>query len=504
MIFFLNCDKDTFITNKIIKNSFRATDANSGRAGTLDLFKLYDESVLSCSSPYIIDNNGKTRAIENSRILLSFDFDKIRELTGSDGLFSNNRLSEATFTLKMFNIYHDDTVPSNFNVVLFPLSKSWDEGPGIDNYQFCDLGSCNWATASGMTSTWEMTGAMSGGFPGQTDIDYLTGSETLGNLFAVQSFDDGSEDLSIDITTICSATIANQISDEGFILAFSGTEESDIYSRWIKRFYSRHTKWKEYSPRIEVKVNDVLQDNRENFVFDYTGSLFFYNRVRGELTTVISGGVDQTSLNVEIKAFASSSGSSLFSTTVSANEITTGIYSCSFAIDSFQTELTGQIVSNGSASFYDYWKNTDGTKAYMTGTFDINEALRTSYKKEKRYNINITNLKKEYYKDEDIRMRVFVNEVSFVADSSKLPNELESLIVDKLYYKIRNNNSNEVLVQFDDTYTKASYDEVGMYFDLKLTGDVFVPGELYVIEFKIDEDGVEQIFEDTFRFKLIQ
>ena len=40
----LTASKDTYITNKIINNSFRATDSNAGSAGTLDLFKLYNEN----------------------------------------------------------------------------------------------------------------------------------------------------------------------------------------------------------------------------------------------------------------------------------------------------------------------------------------------------------------------------------------------------------------------------------------------------------------------------
>ena len=43
----LSASKDCYITNKIINNRFRATDANVGQAGTLDLFKLYNESTLS-------------------------------------------------------------------------------------------------------------------------------------------------------------------------------------------------------------------------------------------------------------------------------------------------------------------------------------------------------------------------------------------------------------------------------------------------------------------------
>jgi hypothetical protein len=49
----LSASKDTYITNKIINGSFRATDANVGQAGTLDLFKLYNENSLTGSTEQI-------------------------------------------------------------------------------------------------------------------------------------------------------------------------------------------------------------------------------------------------------------------------------------------------------------------------------------------------------------------------------------------------------------------------------------------------------------------
>ena len=61
----ITASKDTYITNKIIDNKFRAKDANVGQAGTLDLFKLSAESKLSGSS--------QTSPAELSRILLKFD-----------------------------------------------------------------------------------------------------------------------------------------------------------------------------------------------------------------------------------------------------------------------------------------------------------------------------------------------------------------------------------------------------------------------------------------------
>ena len=62
MFLILTASKDAYITNKIIDNSYRATDANTGRAGTLDLFKLYNESSI----------DGENNPIELSRILIKF------------------------------------------------------------------------------------------------------------------------------------------------------------------------------------------------------------------------------------------------------------------------------------------------------------------------------------------------------------------------------------------------------------------------------------------------
>ena len=78
MYLILTASSDTYITNKIIDNDYRAIDANVGRAGTIDIFKLYDEST------YLDGNTRITGSVrEISRGLIKFDFDNVRTLTGS-------------------------------------------------------------------------------------------------------------------------------------------------------------------------------------------------------------------------------------------------------------------------------------------------------------------------------------------------------------------------------------------------------------------------------------
>ena len=69
----LSASKDTYITNKIINNTFRATDSNVGQAGTLDLFKLYNENTLT----------GSSEQTELTRLLLQFDLGKVSQMQGS-------------------------------------------------------------------------------------------------------------------------------------------------------------------------------------------------------------------------------------------------------------------------------------------------------------------------------------------------------------------------------------------------------------------------------------
>ena len=71
MIKIISASADTYITNRIVNNYLRAKDANVGLAGTLDLFKLYNETQI----------NGETNPIELTRVLLKFDLEPLRKLT---------------------------------------------------------------------------------------------------------------------------------------------------------------------------------------------------------------------------------------------------------------------------------------------------------------------------------------------------------------------------------------------------------------------------------------
>ena len=127
MIVIASASADTYITNKII-DALPAVSGNVGRAGTLDLFKLYDE------------NLEVTGTLELSRLLIKFDLSKALTLASS-----SLDIGDSTFraTLKLQNISAGQPVPNNFTVQVFPLAVEFSEGFGRDVISFADVDATN-------------------------------------------------------------------------------------------------------------------------------------------------------------------------------------------------------------------------------------------------------------------------------------------------------------------------------------------------------------------------
>ena len=505
----LKATKDTYVTNRIINNKFRATDANVGQAGTLDLFKLYDESTLT----------GTSTPIELSRLLIKFNFNPLKELTASLLDISHSSFKA---TLKLYDVYGGQPTPSNFNIILHPLSQSFDEGIGRDVFNFADVDSCNYITASVSNSTattWFVSGAEKQGLLGSEQIDIISSGNLLDgsgvvDLWKTQLFAKGDEDLSIDITNIVSATLKNIIPNHGFRLAFSGTNETDNKSRFVKRFATRHSTNTRITPRIIIQYNDSLHDNSENFVFDVSGSLFLNNFHRGQPANILTGskaiGLSGSScLKVRLK-----SGS--FSQTFTGsqhqigNNFITGVYSASFAISSYNSILMPEIINSSSVKFDVFWGDNDSNTivnsssyGYHTSSITINSAQRTSFGNAARViNLFITNLQSAYASNQVIRLQAFARDVNKTVKFSKLPRESRSVIFDKIHYRVLDAYSGDIIIPFDTdkNSTLLSTNTDRMYFDLYMTD--FDIGKVYQIDFKVIDYDTTQIFEDVGRFRV--
>lgn len=491
----LSASKDTMITNKIINNSFRAEDANTGQAGTLDLFKLYDESSLT----------GSTTPIELSRVLIKFDLDPLRALTSS---ILNVGSSNFKCFLNLRDVYGGQTTPTNFTLSVMPLSKSFDEGFGRDVVLFQDLDSANYVTAStvGGISAWNVTGASAVGLLGTSNIDVvgsgtLDASQGLISFEATQLFPLGDEDLLVDVTRIVSATLKGLLPDQGFRISFSGTQETDDKTRFVKRFASRHATNVRKRPTIRAIFDDSSDDDHQNFFFDLSGSLFLNNFHRGSPANLVSGSnlTPLTGTNALLMTLYSGSYTGTFTASqhTTSGQTVTGVYSTSFAIPSNNSSLLTEIRAAGSATFTEVWSSFDRTVAFVTNSLVVKTVNRTTFDVEQqRWNINVTNMREFYKRTEKARFRIFAQLISTEQSykAKRLPYELPSEIIRDIYYRIRDAHSGDIVVPFEQTYrsTRVSTDSKGMYFDLYIDG--LDAGRVYEIDLLVYNRGVSEIY----------
>lgn len=503
----LSASKDTYITNKIINNSFRATDANVGQSGTLDLFKIYDETTLSG------DTNKQT---EISRILLKFDLSVVQNMQNLGMIDINDQSFKCLVGLN--DVYGGQTTPSNFDIILFPLSQSFDEGEGYDISSFRDIGTCNFITASyrgGVVHPWNTSGARASGSLGDPNIDVIVSGTLSGPLGTInhslspsQYFETGEEDLLIDVTTIVSGTVSGQIPDHGFLIAFSGSCEQNQKSYFVKRFASRNSSNTAIRPKLIIKYDDTFQDNHQDFIFDSTGSLYLNNYHFGVPSNILSG-LSATPLvgnNVMILKLENQNFKKTFNVSQAKRGVNylPGIYSSSFAISSFSTEdvngdsLKKHIEVSGSITFNEVWSSSDETITYLSSSLSISKNARTAFNNfQQNILVTVTNLKPSYNQGDVVKIRVFSEDRDRSVVFTKLPIEKKSQIYHQMYYRVRDFQTGDILIDFDVVggSTRLSTDSSGMYFEFFV--DSLPKGRTYVFDFLVKKAGFDTVVTDA-------
>lgn len=436
----------------------RATGSNHGRSPALNVFARKADI--------------NSASIELARSLVQFDLAPLSGL-----IFDEQRIpsSSVDYILKMYDMKHDDMVPTSYDLFVYPLSRSWDEGTGIDDDKHRDLGFSNWLSASS-TQGWTISGS-----------DFLTTGYGSGS----QHFDLGPEDLEMNITSMVNAWLTGGLTNNGLVVKFGNPEETNTNNYFKKIFHGRESKFVDRIPVVEARWAKVLKDNRDNFAYNNDNTLAMYHFVRGELTnpgTVFLRVVDH------LDALSQS-----FSQSFNTGQYETGI-------------LTASINISNTASFsgtvlYDIWETSTGV-TLLTGTLMPLVLTGSTVDPYDEFVVNVNNLKRVYHENEEARVVVNVRKRNFITHKGSVTSaslDLEKEFIEKMYYSITNNESGETVVPFgtgsSNAFTQLSYNSDGNYFDLYF--NTFVPGITYRIKFLIDINTQDRkIIDDDFIFRV--
>jgi hypothetical protein len=156
---------------------------------------------------------------------------------------------------------------SSFQLILFDIDEDWHEGSGYD-ITFNPLSLKNPKNTS--PSNW---------FDKKTNEDwYFNGiySGDTYNIIDVIDFDNGDENIDVDITEYINNIIYNGYENNGLGLAF----RYDIEQTLDDTLYSVafHTKYTNtiYEPHLVTTFNTTILDDRNNFKLDHLNKLYFY------------------------------------------------------------------------------------------------------------------------------------------------------------------------------------------------------------------------------------
>jgi len=352
------------------------------------------------------------------------------------------------------------------------------------------------------------------------------------------SFDTGTEDIELDITTLVEQWISSSANsntatdmglknDDGVIVRMPTATEAATRSYYTKKFFGRETEFFFKRPCIEARWNDSTKDERGTFYYSSSlataaenlNTLYFYNYFRGQLRNIPGVGAG----NIYVSFFSGSkkdtapSGSALqlvadgthvrsaMNTVATGGYVSKGIYSASVALTAAATPVS---------TVYDVWfsggaptKPALGTTQYHTGTIKPESLYGSSIAPANEYVSNITNLKTIYRGNETARFRIYTRQKDWSPTIyTKATAKAEVNIVESGSYEIYRVADDLKVVPYGTgsslLHTQMSFDSSGSYFDLDM--GMLEPGYMYGIKFAYYNNSVNDWVEqpETFKFRV--
>ena len=484
--------KDNTITTAFKSNlTTRGVSGNMGQSDILEVFNIYGQ---------VSSSSGLSSEI--SRILIEFDTTAINSDRTAGIIPASGNVN---FFLRMFDAEHTQTTPKNYTLVVSAISQSWNEGLGLDMEEYTDEDASNWLSASS-GNKWKKRGdtVVQGG-------SFITGSVgALTEYRFTQLFDNGFEDLEVNVSHLVEDWIKGELSNNGFGVNLTSSLEDGENSYYTKMFFARGSQFFHKRPVIEARWDNTKKDNRGDFFLssslvpasDNLMNLYLYNVVRGQLTDIPAVGTK----NIMVRIYSGSTaptgdklklplGGGVLAdghVNITGSHVETGIYSCSFAY-----------VSSSITKIFDVWSS--GSIEYHTGSgVTVKTFNSQNYNFDQRYISKVTNLRSTYDKGEKVRFRLYTRQKDWSPTIYTVANSaIETSIIDNTYYRFTRLSDNLEVIPFGTgslNHTRLSYDVSGSYFDLEM--DLFDIDTVYELSFAylINGSYVEQ--PERFRFRV--
>lgn len=425
---------------------------------------------------------GSGAANSYTRFIFQFDETRIQELYDNK---TYPDLTKLKHTLRLTNTGAFDTDllgkttckgkdrACSFDLIVFPITQDWDEGNGYDygdctyigegSQSFC---ASNWIEAQTNTN-W-------------TEAGVYSGSPTV---LATQHFEQGNENIEIDITSIVNGYLTGD-TNYGLGIAFTkALEATETTKHQYVGFFTRHTQTF-YEPFVETIYQDTVNDDRSDFYIDKDNELYLYSNLGGVPTNldalpgvVIRDGNGNIYQNIPSSA---------------VTQVTKGVYKVS-------VNVSGNTDNVDCIGFTDTWTGIT-INGVSRPDIELDFVLRDS---NKYYNIgdNYSLPKKVGLSVSGIKLdeRIYRGDIRRVNISTRIPYTIDQKqVVDSLKYRL-------YVKEGRNEFTVINFQEVNMannanYFLLDTQS--LVPGTYY-LDIKVESNQEVTTTKEVISFDIV-
>jgi len=252
----------------MIKSVFAQKDATiykdilSLNTGLDEILEIRKSSLYKINIGTIAETAISTTASPSlARTLIKFD---LSEISSS---IQSGKITSPKYYLKL---YTSDAkqIQTDYTIEAMPISQSWDMGSGKKASNPIISNGATWNYKNYTISASISTGNV---WSGSTAIPIGGGTwHTQSKYIASQVFSYETTDLEMDVSNIVNAWMTGGLANEGFILAFSSSLESNSTEYGSINFFSRDTNTI-YPPTLQVKWNDSVYSTGSLSAVDING-----------------------------------------------------------------------------------------------------------------------------------------------------------------------------------------------------------------------------------------
>lgn len=442
--------------NTIVKNS----SVNTAKNPTTDIFYGYSFSKFI----FKVDFSGLQEKIDSGDLVINPNSKHYLKMTNTV-MGDSKLIGEVKGTGKQR--------ATSFDLILFEIPESWDEGVGYE-YEYVNNPAYDSKLFDTRPSNWfnrdTVTGWTTAGI-------YSTGATVIDTIH----FDNGNEDINVDITDYVNGIILSGNTNYGLGLAFSDAYQTinEDYNQSVS-FFTKYTQTF-FEPFVETIFNDRIEDDRQNFIGERQNNLYLY----------VTKGTNYYDLDnlplVDILDSTSTPISGL--TNLTTTKIRKGVYKVSFGI-------TGTLC-DGKRFFYDKWKNltidnmniADVKQKFVPKPYTANYTIGTNPTETQKYIMQFSGLKQNE--------KIIRGELKKIVLNLKSIEQPITQLFDDVSYRIFVKEGRTNVIVYD--WTKTDVTNENSFF---LDTSYLIPREYYM-EFKAKTYTEEIFYDEYVKFEII-